>query len=78
MSNCRHIPGTAYPPDAEEQDAMWKNVCILCQQSISRSGHGEPWATDAEINEHIAEQQAELEAEWEDALHPEWRCPPRE
>jgi hypothetical protein len=64
-----------------DDDLAYRNVCAICGWNIERC-EGDPWGTEEQVDEYIAEMVAENRREYEEgleeAMHPEWRCPPRE
>lgn len=63
-------------------DAAYDNWCVECGERITRDDVKSPWMTEEEAValalEMKIEAELELDKEEEEALHPEWRCPPRE
>jgi len=77
----KHVPVIIHRSRIGGDDSKYRNVCGVCRREIERSGEADPWCTDKQVEEIVAEQmeenRREFEADMEDALHPEWRCPPR-
>lgn len=78
----RHHPAILHRSRRDGDDSKYRNVCGVCGEQIEREDENGIWVTEKQADEYAAEQLAEIreemEREWEEALHPEWRCPPRE
>jgi hypothetical protein len=75
MERHRHIPVILHRSGGK--DARYSNVCGICGEHVERSAENEPWATRAEVDAYIAEQEEEAALEtlgfWDPNL-----APPRE
>ena len=79
----RHHPAIVHRTRRGGDDSAVRNVCGVCGRQIKNPDEGRPyWVTEQQADEYAAEMaeenRREMEEQWEEALHPEWRCPPRE